>query len=287
MPTPRLGWGATPRELVQHYERAGYDVLAVTDHWDRSDPPSTNGVARAPRAPSSTACSPGTATATCSRSGSRPPDDARGERRDLAETADWIIAERRCRLSRASILDGRHGGVLELPEAVSGIEVFNAGCELEVGRGLSAVHWDEILGSGRRCFALATDDTHHPGFDSDLAWTWVRGARTEAGVLDALRSGCFYASTGPLITDVKVPGGKVEVRCSPCRSVTLNTGRSSGAAVHAGRLGYRYGAEIDETTDEGLIVAATLALPETAPYARIEVVDALGRTAWSNPVDQF
>ena len=28
-----------PRTLVQHYERAGYDVLAVTDHWVRSDPP--------------------------------------------------------------------------------------------------------------------------------------------------------------------------------------------------------------------------------------------------------
>ena len=106
-------------------------------------------------------------------------------------------------------------------------------------------------------------------------------------MLDALRSGASTRALCPLITDVKVAGGEVEVRCSPCRSVTLNTGRSSGAAVHAGRLGYRYGAEIDETTDEGLIVAASLALPETAPYARIEVVDALGRTAWSNPVDQF
>ena len=30
-----------PRALVKHYERAGYDVLAITDHWARSDPPST------------------------------------------------------------------------------------------------------------------------------------------------------------------------------------------------------------------------------------------------------
>ena len=30
-----------PRALVKHYERAGYDVLAVTDHWVRTDPPST------------------------------------------------------------------------------------------------------------------------------------------------------------------------------------------------------------------------------------------------------
>ena len=30
-----------PRTLVKHYERAGYDVLAITDHWFRSAPPST------------------------------------------------------------------------------------------------------------------------------------------------------------------------------------------------------------------------------------------------------
>ena len=276
-----------PRKLVQHYERAGYDVLAVTDHWVRSDPPSTNGVLVLPSAELNCLL-PGERDGHVLALGIQDSlDDLEGERLDLAETAGWIIRNGGVAYLAHPYWTGFTPGVLELPEAVSGIEVFNAGCELEVGRGLSAVHWDEILGSGRRCFALATDDTHHPGFDSDLAWTWVRGARTEAGVLDALRSGCFYASTGPLITDVKVPGGKVEVRCSPCRSVTLNTGRSSGAAVHAGRLGYRYGAEIDETTDEGLIVAATLALPETAPYARIEVVDALGRTAWSNPVDQF
>ena len=39
-----------PRALVKHYERAGYDVLAVTDHWFRSDPPSTNGMLVLPSA---------------------------------------------------------------------------------------------------------------------------------------------------------------------------------------------------------------------------------------------
>ena len=106
-------------------------------------------------------------------------------------------------------------------------------------------------------------------------------------MLDALRSGCFYASTGPLITDVKVArrdgrGALQPVQVGHAQHRPLE--RCSSARRQA-RVWL--GAEIDETTDEGLIVAATLALPETAPYARIEVVDALGRTAWSNPVDQF
>ncbi len=110
------------------------------------------------------------------------------------------------------------------------------------------MHWDELLDAGRPCFALATDDSHHPGFDSDLAWTWVRAERTQEAVLEALRTGCFYGTTGPRIADVVVGDGAVEVRCDPCRSVTVVFGVSSGAAVHAGRLGYRYGGEILEAT---------------------------------------
>src|SRR6476661_2713231 len=30
-----------PDKLVEHYERAGYDVLAITDHWRRTSSPST------------------------------------------------------------------------------------------------------------------------------------------------------------------------------------------------------------------------------------------------------
>ena len=71
------------------------------------------------------------------------------------------------------------------------------------------------------------------------------------GVLAALAAGCFYGSTGPVLHDVAVDGDEVEVRCSPARSVTLVSGRTEGAAVNAGRLGYRYGAEMLEDDDRG------------------------------------
>ena len=56
--------------------------------------------------------------------------------------------------------------------------------------------------------------------------------------------------------------------------------------VHAGRLGYRYGGEILDVTADGSIMAARLDLPETAPYARVEVTDSHGRRAWTNPLWQ-
>ena len=273
-----------PRALVKHYERAGYDVLAVTDHWFRSAPPSSERLLVIP-----------SAEINCVLPGDRDGhvlafgiEDAlaslEGERLDLAGTGAWITSHGGVAYLAHPYWTGVTPGALDLPDTVSGIEVYNAGCELEIGRGVSTVHWDELLEAGRPCLALATDDSHHPGFDSDLAWTWVRSEPTADGVLDALRRGCFYGTTGPRITAVTVADGAVEVTCDPCRSVTVLFGVSSGAAVHAGRLGYRYGGEILAQTAEGAITAARLDLPETAPYARVEVTDARGGKAWTNPI---
>jgi hypothetical protein len=163
--------------------------------------------------------------------------------------------------------------------------VWNAGCELEVGRGLSAVHWDELLEAGRLCPATAADDSHHPGYDSDLAWTWVRApSPSRDDVLASLAAGDFYASSGPRIEEVRVDGGVVEVACTPCRSVTLVSARSTGAAVHAGRLGYRHHARLLESDSEGLLVRGSLDFPSAARHVRVEVADAGGRRAWANPI---
>ncbi len=161
--------------------------------------------------------------------------------------------------------------------------MFNTGCELEVGRGLSTVHWDELAEGGTLCPALATDDSHHPGFDSDHAWTWLRAeAATVDAVLDALRSGSFYGSQGPVFEAVRRDGDAIEVACSPCRSVILVSGKTTGAAVHAGRLGYRHAGTITAQAGD-LVTGARLTIPPAAAHARVELVDERGRRAWSNP----
>lgn len=273
-----------PRALVKHYERAGYDVLAVTDHWVRSDPPSTERLLVVPGAELNCLLPGGRDGHVLALGIEDALESLEGERLDLAGTAGWITDNGGVAYLAHPYWTGVTPGTLELPETVSGIEIFNAGCELEIGRGLSAVHWDELLDAGRRCFALATDDSHHPGFDSDVAWTWVRSEPTLNGVLEALRTGCFYGSTGPRLSSVSAGNGSIVVECDPCRSVTVVFGISSGASVHAGRLGYRYGGEILATAPDGSITAARLDLPETARYARLQVTDERGGRAWTNPV---
>jgi hypothetical protein len=273
-----------PRALVKHYERARYDVLAVTDHWHRSDPPSTERLLVLPSAELNCVLPAGRDGHVLALGIGDALHELEGNRLDLEGTASWIVEQGGVAYLAHPYWTGVVPGTLELPPAVSGIEVYNAGCELEIGRGLATVHWDALLDGGRPCLALATDDSHHPGFDSDLAWTWVRAERTSEAVLEALRSGCFYGSTGPRIVDVAVHDGSIDVRCDPCVSVTCMFGVSSGAAVHAGRLGYGYDGEIVEATSDGLITAARLVLPEAAPYARVEVADARGGRAWTNPL---
>ena len=133
-------------------------------------------------------------------------------------------------------------------------------------------------------FALATDDSHHPGYDSGFAWTMVRAAdRSQEAVLDALRSGAFYGSTGPDIHNVTWTSA-VTVECSPAASVTLFSSRMRGARANAGRLGYPKNSEILDRDANGLITAVRLERPYEAPYGRVEVADPAGRKAWTNPL---
>ena len=273
-----------PRDVARHYGRAGYDVVALTDHRHRSVAPSTPELVVLAGAELNCVLPAGRDGHVLGIGIERDPAELEGERRDLGATGEWIVAAGGVAYLAHPYWTGVRPAGFELPVSVTGIEVFNAGCELEVGRGLSSVHWDELLEDGRSCPALVTDDSHHPGFDTGHAWTWLRAERTAESILDALRAGRFYGSTGPRIHDVEERDGDVVVRCAPARSVTLLTGRTSGTAVNAGRLGYRYGAEILETAPDGLIVAARLDRPETAPFARLEVVDVDGRKAWTNPL---
>ena len=274
----------SPRDVVRHYVRAGYHVVALTDHWHRSVARSTAEVVVLPGVELNCVLPEDRDGHVLGLGIERDPAELEGERRDLDETAEWIVGQGGVAYLAHPYWTGVRPAGFSLPASVTGIEVFNAGCELEVGRGLSSVHWDELLEDGRRCPALATDDSHHPGFDTDHAWTWLRAERAAESVLDALRAGRFYGSSGPAIHDVETRDGEVVVRCTPARSVTLLTGKTSGTAVNAGRLGYAYGADVLETTPDGLIVAARLDRPGAAPFARLEIVDSSGRKAWTNPL---
>jgi hypothetical protein len=277
-----------PDKLVRHYEWAGFDVLAITDHWVRTLEPSTDRllVLAGTELDARLEGDGGYAhvLALGVEADPEPPADPNGFP-GLAETVRWVRDHGGVPYVAHTYWSGLRAEDFEACDGLVGLEVYNAGCELEVGRGTASTHWDEVLERRRLCFGIAVDDSHHPGFDSSLAWVWARCAeRSREAVLAALAEGAFYSSTGPEILDVVLDDGAVEVRCTPARSVTLLAGRARGARANAGRLGYPHRAEVLERSDAGEITAVRLERPARAPYGRLEARDAEGRTAWTNPL---
>src|SRR5437588_5502498 len=276
-----------PDLLVRHYEWAGFDVLAITDHWVRTVEPSTERLLVIP------------GTELNARAAGGPEHDAHllalGVESDpelpgdgfapLDEVVRWTIDNGGVPYLAHTYWSGLHSGQFEGCEGLVGIEVYNAGCELEVGRGEAGLHWDEALGRGRLLYAIAADDSHHPGYDSGHAWVWARCAEpTQAAVLDALRHGRFYSSAGPEIQSLELGDDAVVVRCSPVVSATLVAGARRGSRANAGRLGYPHGAEILDRDPAGGITGVRLRRPKGAEYGRLEIADASGRKAWTNPL---
>ena len=165
-------------------------------------------------------------------------------------------------------------------EGCFGLEVWNGACEVWDCKGLSAVHWDDLLAAGRRLWGLGTDDCHWwPGrADAGLGWVWVKAEElTQKAILDALVQGHFYASSGPQIHDLRLEGDEIHVRCSPVTAIDF---------VGNGPFCRRVVADPGETLTE-----ASYNLGEKFPgsekllrYMRVACQDTQCRWAWSNPI---
>jgi hypothetical protein len=272
--------------LVRHYAWAGFDVLAITDHWIRTEGPGIDDLVVLPGAELDARIDGQERDAHVLALGiDASPLEPDGEFPTLEETVAWVSANGGLAYLAHPYWSGLRASDFERCSGLVGLEVYNAGCELEIGRGLSARPWDECLEEGRPLYGIATDDSHHPGFDSSLAWVWARcRERSTVAVLDSLRTGSFYSSSGPVVHEVTVLQDAVEVRCSPARRITLVSDRKRGASVNAGRLGYCHRGRVLASDDRGDVIAARLTRPAFTSYGRIEVRDAAGGVAWTNPL---
>ena len=93
---------------------------------------------------------------------------------------------------------------------------------------------------------------------------------TASGILGALRAGHFYSTSGPRIEDVRLEAGRLWVRTSPAAAIYW---------IGVGRLGWSVHAPPDRSLTE-----AEFSLKGRPRWLRVEVCDARGRWAWSNPL---
>jgi hypothetical protein len=154
---------------------------------------------------------------------------------------------------------------------VHAIEIFN-GTSLDHSDRPDSWYMLEMLSErGYRYTACATDDAHfNPNrHDAGLGWVWVKSeSLTSESLLQALKDGYYYSSTGPEIFDIEVTQNTVHVRCSPAERIFV-TGRGYHARTAWGN---------------GIIEGEFDITNMNSPYLRITVRDAQGGRAWSNPI---
>lgn len=156
------------------------------------------------------------------------------------------------------------------------MEIYNHGCEHDGLYGYQPQSYEEMLRTGQKIFALATDDNHnafsmgHPLSDSFGGWIMVKARNLEyESVMKALEQGDFYWSTGPEIYDACIRDNVLTVKTSPVKKIYVN---------QDGRDCYKKVAAPGETITE-----ASFELRGNEDYVRVVIQDEKRNCAGTNP----
>lgn len=266
-----------PEAVASHYRDAGYDFLALTDHFlPRYGFPIVD--TRPFRTNRFTTILGAEVHAPANSQGENwhilcvglpedfPPtekDETGATLAQRAVDAGAFVAIAHPQWSGLTVEDGR-----ALPMAHA-VEVYNNVCALECARGDGAALLDQLLSEGRDVTAIATDDAHFRFDDACGGWVMVKAEANEPeALLEALKAGAFYATQGPEIHAAEIAGGALHVECSPAISIAA-VGRGARSVQVHGRQLTRAEIPLDRFAGD---------------WFRFVVSDAAGRWAWSNPV---
>ena len=119
---------------------------------------------------------------------------------------------------------------------------------------------------------VASDDSHRYEGEAGRSFTMVQADElTRESLFEAIDAGRFYCSQGPAIRQLSLEDGKVKVECSPCERAIFY----SNLAWTPGRC----------VTQSGLTSAEYTTHPENGEtFVRVQIMDAQGNSAWTNPI---
>lgn len=256
----RFSDGALPAaELASEYARRGYGFLCISDHDTLGPtPPVPNGLVILPGWEVSAG---GSHVLAVGCGDVLPPDP------DRQVVIDAVLAQGGLAVLNhpnwesdynhfpQQAMAGLHG--------YAGIEVYNGVVEFLEGSATAFDRWDQLLTLGRQVLAFAHDDTHWPA-NVGLGWNVAVGCESTAdGIMDALRAGRFYCSTGVRIDSVMVDGARLTVR-------SADAGRIRFIGSHGRQL-----ARVDANEASLEVDAAT------GGYVRAECYGNAGAMAWT------
>ncbi len=258
-------------ELAEMYANAGYDFLFRTDHWVASD-------AAADTEDYPLLWLDGIELGGPDGVGSSYHVVCLGTFTGITREMEFVEALEAARAQDGLlILAHPHWTGNSLEDALRwdfhAVEVYNLACWWLNGKGDGSVHWNWMLERLPGTLAFAADDAHIKPKNPCWNGAWIMVNATEGSpeaISAAIRSGNFYSSCGPEFHAIECNASTVSIRTSPVRFVRLVGPRNRGK-----RIGAFDGAPLTE---------ATMEIPGDWAYAYLEIEDARGRRAWTNPL---
>ena len=253
-----------PQVVVDAYAARGYDFLAISDHDALVDPDTLNprGMTLIP-ANEVTANGPHILHVDARRQ--VPPDpDRQDVLNAIAEDHGFAVIphpnwEPNFQHCPQQCIENWTGYI--------GIEIYNGVVRRLNGNPQATDRWDQLLGQGRRVWGFAHDDGHDICDDAN-AWNVVQCADRNPGeIVQALRNGRFYASTGVTIDAVRVYGSTICVQT-----------RDAECIIAYSDFGHR------EMKVEDATMVFTVPDSPSFTYVRFECWGRGERMAWTQPL---
>lgn len=154
---------------------------------------------------------------------------------------------------------------LETWQKYLGLEIYNGSTGRGPGSCYSVDKWDILLSQGRRVWGFANDDSHNKEGDVALGWNMVFSKDSSLdSILEAIKAGRFYASTGVTIKNIEVTGNRIKVETDKAQRIVAleQNGRRMATA--------------DSSSIE-------LEVPESSSYLRFECWGPGESFAWTQP----
>lgn len=273
----------TPEEMIAAYKQHGYDFLAITDHDYYTDTRSL-----------------GDERFTMIQGfelWANAPDDKDihinflwDDDFDAVKEGPIHLAERTGKCCTAFCYDMRDKGAYvmlnhphwsklfssEIPNEnpYHAVEIINYDTEWLERTGDGTVFWTEMLYRGCKLWNGGSDDNHnHAPLDSMYSdsfggFTVVKAAdRSPKAIIEALKSGSFYTSTGPSIYDFYVEDDEIHLVTSPCERLFI----CGEFRCFQRKLGRH-------------VTEFVTKLKGNEKLVRAECMDAAGRSAYTNPI---
>lgn len=265
----------SPEEAMQMYKAAGYDFLAITDHWKYSYDGYHDGMLLLPGTELDFYLETQVVHIVCLgiseeflNTVSRENTVYEAIEAARADGATVVLAHPAWSLNTHDFIKSLEGvGHAEIYNTVSG-RPWNA------DRADSSAILDIAAANGKLMKFIACDDAHF--YDGDNCQSFIRlqaDDLSRESVMKSINAGNFYASRGPEFYQVEITNEDLHIDCSPVDEIVF----FSNMPFVRDRC--RVGSGMTEATYNRASFAKI-----KEGYIRCRITDAQGRSAWISPM---